>query len=120
MTNATYGPCFIRYYCIWTRRNITTVKPIVTTTVTPIVTTTQIPENDGKNRGLIAGLVIAGAILLTFVIWLVWRKIKANNSQGESNSLRIEDFDFRNEAEAEAALGAAYWPDPPRHIYIKK
>ena len=86
----------------------------------PIVTTTEIPEKHGKNGGLIAGLVIAGAILLTFVVWLVWRKIKANNSQGEQNSLRIEDFNFRNEAEAEAALGAAYWPDPPRHIYIKK
>ena len=53
------------------------------------------------------------------------RKIKSNNSQGESNSLianndSLEDFNFRNEEEAEAVLGAAYWPDVPRHVYIKK
>ena len=90
------------------------------TTVNPIVTTTNIPEVYGNNGGLIAGLTSGAVILLIFVVWLVWRKIKANNSQGESNSLRNEDFDFRNEAEAEAALGAAYWPDPPRHVYIKK
>ena len=91
------------------------------TTLKPIVTTTNvIPDEHGKDYGLIVGLIIGAVVLLVFVVWLIWRKIKANNSQGESNSLRIEDFDFRNEEEAEAALGAAYWPDPPRHIYIKK
>ena len=91
------------------------------TTVKPTLTTTNvIPDVYEQDYGLIAGLTSGAVILLIFVVWLVWRKIKANNSQGESNSLRNEDFDFRNEAEAEAALGAAYWPDPPRHVYIKK
>ena len=91
------------------------------TTVKPTLTTTNvIPDENEQDYGLIAGLTSGAVILLIFVVWLVWRKIKANNSQGESNSLRNEDFDFRNEAEAEAALGAAYWPDPPRHVYIKK
>ena len=85
-----------------------------------MTTTNSIPDVYEKDYGLIIGLVIGAVVLLVFVVWLIWRKIKANNSQGESNSLRIEDFDFRNEAEAEAALGAAYWPDPPRHVYIKK
>ena len=85
-----------------------------------MTTTNSIPDVYEKDYGLIIGLVIGAVVLLVFVVWLIWRKIKANNSQGESNSFRNEDFDFSNEAEAEAALGAAYWPDPPRHVYIKK
>ena len=96
------------------------------TTLKPIVTTTNvILDEHGKDYGLIVGLIIGAVVLLVFVVWLIWRKIKANNSQGESNSLianndSLEDFNFRNEEEAEAALGAAYWPDVPRHVYIKK
>ena len=98
------------------------------TTLRPTTTTTNpIPNKHGKDYGLIVGLIIGAVVLLGFVGWLIWRKIKANNSQGEStsliannDSLRIEDFNFRNEEEAEAALGAAYWPDVPRHVYIKK
>ena len=92
----------------------------------PTTTTTNpIPNVHGKDYGLIVGLTIGAVVLLAFVGWLIWRKIKSNNSQGESNSLianndSLEDFNFRNEEEAEAVLGAAYWPDVPRHVYIKK